>query len=59
MCQPIRCRICGKTTWTGCGSHIEQVLGDVAPADRCQGHARGAGNSTAKRSWFGRRGAKV
>ncbi|HBX10347.1 MULTISPECIES: hypothetical protein [Candidatus Neomicrothrix] len=59
MCQRVTCPTCQRPTYAGCGSHIEQVLGDVAPADRCQGHARGAGNSTAKRSWFGRRGAKV
>ena len=39
MCQPIRCRICGKTTWTGCGSHIE-VRRTVPPADWCPGHAK-------------------
>lgn len=33
MCQPIRCRVCGKTTWTGCGSHIEEVRRTVPAAD--------------------------
>jgi hypothetical protein len=35
MCQRVTCRRCGKPTFAGCGRHVEQVLGDVAPADRC------------------------
>ena len=31
--------------------HVEQVLGDVAPAERCQGHPRSESKS---RRWFGR-----
>jgi hypothetical protein len=38
MCQRITCRQCGKPTFAGCGRHVESVLGDVAPAQRCQGH---------------------
>jgi hypothetical protein len=36
MCQRATCRQCGKPTYVGCGDHIEQVLGDVPPAQRCQ-----------------------
>jgi hypothetical protein len=36
MCQRSVCRKCGKPTWIGCGRHVEQVLGDVPPAKRCQ-----------------------
>jgi hypothetical protein len=36
MCRRIDCRDCGKPTYAGCGAHIEQVLGDVPPADRCR-----------------------
>ena len=37
MCSPIRCQVCGKTTWAGCGLHIDQVKEQV-PADRwCDG----------------------
>jgi hypothetical protein len=39
MCQPVPCRICGKTTWAGCGDHVEQALAHVPPGDRCPGHA--------------------
>ncbi len=33
MCSRVRCNRCGKTTWSGCGSHVEQVMAGV-PADR-------------------------
>jgi len=36
MCQRITCQSCGRPSFTGCGRHVENVLGDVAPADRCQ-----------------------
>jgi Na+-translocating ferredoxin:NAD+ oxidoreductase RNF subunit RnfB len=38
MCQPATCQQCGKTTWAGCGQHVDQVMKDVAPVDRCPGH---------------------
>lgn len=38
MCRMITCKQCGKPTWAGCGAHVEQVLGHVPPAERCQGH---------------------
>jgi hypothetical protein len=36
MCQRVTCSQCGKPTFAGCGRHIEQVLGDVPPAERCR-----------------------
>lgn len=37
MCRAVRCKTCGKTTWAGCGQHIENVKAGV-PADRwCPG----------------------
>ncbi len=36
MCQRVKCERCGKPGYTGCGAHVEQVLGDVPPAKRCQ-----------------------
>jgi hypothetical protein len=36
MCRRVSCDRCGKPTYAGCGAHIEQVLGDVPPAERCQ-----------------------
>lgn len=36
MCRRVTCESCGKPTYAGCGAHIEQVLGDVPPAQRCR-----------------------
>lgn len=36
MCRRVSCNKCGRPTYAGCGQHIEQVLGDVSPADRCK-----------------------
>jgi hypothetical protein len=35
MCQRITCSSCGKPSFSGCGAHVEQVLGNVPPKDRC------------------------
>lgn len=35
MCSPITCRACGKTGWTGCGAHVEQVLRGLPQEKRC------------------------
>lgn len=38
MCFPKTCKKCGKTTWGGCGQHVDSVRRQV-PADRwCGGH---------------------
>lgn len=36
MCRRATCHACGRPTFSGCGMHVEQVLGDVAPTDRCR-----------------------
>lgn len=37
MCRPIRCTVCTKITWAGCGQHIDSVKAQV-PADQwCDG----------------------
>ena len=38
MCRAITCKICQKTTWAGCGQHIEQVMQGVPRNQRCEGH---------------------
>jgi hypothetical protein len=38
MCRAVRCKTCGKTTWAGCGQHVDQVMARVPRDDRCQGH---------------------
>lgn len=39
MCRPVSCRTCGKTTWAGCGQHVDQVMAGVPRTDRCTGHS--------------------
>jgi hypothetical protein len=38
MCRPVRCRQCGKTTWAGCGDHVESVKAKVPDEQWCPGH---------------------
>ncbi|MGK2351998.1 hypothetical protein [Cutibacterium sp. V947] len=45
MCRPIRCDVCGKTTWAGCGEHIDQVKTQVPPVQWCDGTHTAAENS--------------
>lgn len=35
MCSPATCNHCGKTTWAGCGQHIEEALEGVPQEQRC------------------------
>lgn len=35
MCRQVTCRKCGKTTWAGCGEHVDQVMGGVPASERC------------------------
>lgn len=37
MCHAVRCRTCGKTTWSGCGSHIDAVKRGVPAGQWCGG----------------------
>ena len=38
MCRAVTCRKCSKTTWAGCGQHVDSVMRGVRASDRCQGH---------------------
>ena len=29
MCYPVSCDTCGKTTWAGCGEHIDAALAAI------------------------------
>ncbi|MDV3221601.1 hypothetical protein [Intrasporangium sp.] len=46
MCRPANCRTCGKTTWAGCGQHVDQVMRHVPTAQRCEGHTKDASASS-------------
>lgn len=53
MCQRIVCSKCGRPSYAGCGAHVEQVLRDVPPADRCkcrEAKAKTAENAGAPRA---------
>ncbi|KAI9507325.1 hypothetical protein F5148DRAFT_131462 [Russula earlei] len=34
-CYPVKCDKCGKTTWKGCGNHIDSVMSEIKEEDRC------------------------
>ncbi len=59
MCRRITCPQCGKPSFAGCGLHVEQVLGDVPPEERCRCHEavserrRGA-TAHGEQSWWRR-----
>lgn len=38
MCRAVTCKKCGKTTWAGCGQHINEVMRGVPSAEKCRGH---------------------
>ena len=40
MCTAVTCKICGKTTWSGCGQHVAQVKAGVPAGSWCAGHPK-------------------
>jgi hypothetical protein len=57
MCRRATCRACGKTTWAGCGAHVEQVLAGVPRDQRCtctQEERAAATPPPFWKRWFGR-----
>lgn len=61
MCSPVKCKVCGKTTWAGCGQHIAAVRAMVPASQWCDGKhsaeeiAKAKGNSSFFGGLFGRR----
>lgn len=35
MCYPVECPKCHKTTWGGCGMHVDQVMAMVPKERQC------------------------
>ncbi|CCQ18114.1 putative uncharacterized protein (fragment), partial [Rhodococcus sp. AW25M09] len=35
MCYPVPCPACGKTTWAGCGRHVDSVMKNVPQSQQC------------------------
>lgn len=61
MCRAVTCKVCGKTTWAGCGQHIAQVKATVPAAQWCDGRHTEAEIRAARKKlgprksrWFGR-----
>ncbi|NUR14888.1 hypothetical protein [Terrabacter sp. C0L_2] len=46
MCRPATCKTCGKTTWAGCGQHVDQVMRNVPTGQRCPGHVSASTGGT-------------
>lgn len=40
MCRSVTCRNCGKTTWAGCGQHVDSVRRTVPASQWCSGHEK-------------------
>lgn len=52
MCRAVRCKACQKTTWAGCGQHVNQVRAGVPADDWCPGHPEAVNGGPA--SWLRR-----
>jgi len=50
MCSPVKCQVCGKTTWAGCGQHIALVKARVPAGQWCDGKHTQAEIDAAKAS---------
>ena len=58
MCSAVTCRKCGKTTWAGCGQHVDQVMRNVPKAQRCEGHVKEPRSGSFLSRLFGRYAAR-
>lgn len=56
MCRAVACKTCGKTTWAGCGQHVDAVLATVPRADRCACPPDATASRGLFAGLFGRRG---
>ena len=54
MCRPATCKVCGKTTWAGCGQHVDQVMAGVPRGARCPGHTDAEKSAASGGSRLGR-----
>jgi hypothetical protein len=50
MCSPATCRTCSRTTWAGCGKHVDQVMARVPEARRCTCAGTDGSSQPAQRS---------
>ena len=54
MCRAVNCRVCGKTTWAGCGMHVDAVKRAVPAGQWCGGKHSSAELAAAapRRNWM-------
>lgn len=50
MCRAVACKVCGKTTWAGCGQHIDAVKSKVPAGQWCNGKHSAAETSAAQQN---------
>ena len=50
MCRAVRCKTCGRTTWSGCGQHIASVKARVPAGQWCPGEHGKTGKTDASES---------
>ncbi|WP_091941400.1 hypothetical protein [Trujillonella endophytica] len=55
MCRAVACSTCGRTTWAGCGQHVDQVMSRVPDGQRCPGHPRPERSGSRLSKLLGRR----
>lgn len=55
MCRSVTCKVCGKTTWAGCGQHINDVKRSVGKYQWCDGkHTQAEIDAAKKPNMFAR-----
>jgi len=54
MCHSVRCRVCGGTTWAGCGLHVAQVRASVPDSLWCAGGHTREERAAAGGGWISR-----
>lgn len=54
VCRAVTSKKCGKTTWAGCGRHVDQVMVGVPQRDRGTCGTDGPGGGEAASGWTGR-----
>jgi hypothetical protein len=50
MCRRVECAECKKPSYAGCGMHVEQVLREVPPEERCACREKAKKEDTAEHS---------
>lgn len=51
MCRAVKCRSCNKTTWAGCGNHVDDVMRHIPTSERCRCD-RNAPKEKSGSGWF-------